>query len=192
MTDSNAITIATTTQTVALETVKRVQITSLRNAPEGQRFYAELHDERGTIRPVISATFNTDKPLKAWDADENVTVAIMGRGMVVFGCHTMGGPKYPVAKIAVKRETPRNVRVTFYTDIEPAQNEQPTNTEKALDIIDVDSVNVSTVPMLEAPVPQKTIADFPKLNRADFESQGAFLQACKKRKADMREAGVAE
>ncbi|AXH72687.1 MAG: hypothetical protein [Caudoviricetes sp.] len=179
--------------TIEKSAVRMVQAISLRGAPAGKRFYVELHDEKGTIRNVMSFSFNTTKPIKAWDADEGMTVAIEGRGMVFFGCHTMGGPKYPVAKIIGPRGTPRNVRVTFYTDIEqePAEAHQPAPAVETVtpQIIDVEA---SPVQLLTAPAAVPTVTDFPKLNRADFSSQGEFLQACKKRKAAMREAGVAE
>lgn len=159
----NAMTVTEQTPVYDHYGLRMVHITSLRNMSDGRQYFVELHDERGTVRRVVSVNFNSPKPVKAWIGNEGVTIGAEGRGAIHFVCHTMKGPKFPVAKIIGPRGEPRNVRVTFYTTI------------------DEDT---------EAEQKPLTLADFPKPNRDDYENQGAYLAACKVRKAAMREAGL--
>ena len=144
-----------------------VKITTLRDVDPSVAIFAELKDQPDIIREVIGKMdFNIDKPLKAWEGDDCVLVNISGRGTIKFQNHTMGGPKYPITRKptgigANGMEKFKNVRVTFFV---------------LKDSIIKPTGNVTEQPVL----PMKPV-------RGDYDTQSAYMLACKKYHAQMRE-----
>ena len=185
----NAVTISAPVASVARDTLRVVKVTSLRNMTDDSKFFAELHDAKGTILPVSSATFNTENPVKSWVGNDGVDVAIMGRGTVSFIAHGMGGPAYPVALIVGPRGNPRRVRVTFYT----IATAPATATEKAMsakpEVVDaevIEPVSAPIVAALAAPVAEVVVPAKPK--KEDYATFGEWMKACKAAKAAARAA----
>ena len=184
--------IVDSTNIVSIDSVRVVKITSLRDAPAGVKFYAKIHDE-DVIRPVLNTpSFTSAEVLKAWNANDRAVVEVAGRGTFSFMCHTMGGPKYPVVRLNNKHGRSRNVRVTFYTDRDAVISATEAKMAKPPEnVIDAEFVEVKAVLMLPAPVTvaENAVDNFEKPVKpiwADFETQPAYMQACKKYHAAMR------
>lgn len=227
----NEVAISEQKPTFSRDGLRTVKVTTLRDAAENEEFFAEIHDEKGIIRRVVGpAIFSTNNPVKSWTGEDHVIVPIEGRGPVRFQNHTMGGPKYPIAKIVGPHGRPRNVRVTFFTPVTvaPVDKEQPAAPvveetggshnvtlaiappvmeEPVSDDTPMDNAQETPemtdllAPLTEGGQPEEiheeepevgvlTLADFPKPKMEDYENQGAWLTACKKRKAAMREVGL--
>ena len=174
---TNAIATAPVTEIFNGDNMRTVKITTLRDAPEGTQFYAELHDECGTVRKVLGSEFNTDKPVKAWEGDDGATVFIEGRGTVSFIAHKFSGPKYPVTRIQNdKTGNDRNIRVTFKV----ATNAATTPTETDI----LEPVNITPVePELVIEQP----AQMTKPVKSDYDNFGEYMRACKQFKQWQRE-----
>lgn len=170
-TNTNEVAIATPTEVFNDDNMRTVKITTLRNAPEGTQFFAELHDERGVFRKVLGSEFNTDKPLKAWEGAEGAAVLIEGRGPVLFTNHKFSGPKYPVTRIVNdKTGNERNVRVTFKVGMDVPT----TATEHSIMTNTLPEETVEPELVVENEQPQMT-----KPVKSDYESFGDFMKACK-------------
>lgn len=178
-TNTNEVVIATPTEVFNDENMRTVKITTLRNAPEGTQFYAELHDECGVFRKVLGSEFNTDKPVKTWEGTEGAVVLIEGRGAVTFFAHKFTGPKYPVARIENdKTGNERNVRVTFKVGIDVPT----TATEHSIMTNTLPEETMEPELVVENDQPQMT-----KPVKSDYESFGDFMKACKQFKQWQRE-----
>lgn len=173
--------------------VRTIKVTTLRAATESTPLFVEMHDEKGTLRRIIGHTFNTDKPVKAWEGQDGVQIIVEGRGAIHCINHGMKGPAYPVAMIIGKHKKARRVRLTVYTTADAVIGE----TEKAMavkpEVVEaevIDAAPVSTVPAIASPVKEVTAEDFPKPVKSDYETFGEWMAACKARKSAMREAGI--
>ena len=185
----NAVAISAAVESAARTGLRVVKVTSLRGMTADSKFFAELHDAKGTILPIHSAAFNTENPVKAWAGNDGVSVTIMGRGVVEFVAHGMKGPAYPVAKIIGPRGHARNVRVTFYA---PA-DAPVTATEKGMaakpEIVDAEIIEPAATLAIAAPV--ETVTATPaKPKKEDYATFGEWMKACRERKAAMREMAV--
>ena len=188
----NAVAIAAPVQTLnkAETAFRTIKITTIRQATSETPLFVELHDEKGTVRRVLGATFNTDKPVKAWEGNDGVTLLVEGRGSVHCINHGMKGPAYPVSMITGKHGNPRRVRITTYTTLETVIG----GTEKAMakkpDVVEAEVIETAPVATIAAPVVATSTDSFPKPKKEDYATFGEWMKACRERKAAMKEAGI--
>ena len=166
----NALTISTPVDAIENVGLRTVKLSTLRHADADTELFIELHDEVGTIRRILDVDFTTDAAIKNWTPNvDGAWITVEGRGKMFVTTHTMKGPKFPIVRLVTERGG-KNVRMTTFT------------TEGTV-------IGATAKKMAEKPK-VLTEADFPKPVKADFETFGEWMSACKARKQAMREAGI--